>query len=418
MEQFTHSAKLRFEERTSITVPRPLIRKLRPTYTGPTNEFDSNVLSQKEYDYVVEWKRQRREAEREARRRQNRSMTHYVALPDCEEQTIEAGRLNDINEGRATVTPSEARILFRRAQAQWLQKEAERAQKREARKQNLPTQSMQDDCLRCRLTRMGTIFIAEHIVCSCKVDMPIGVTLIEEAEPHQTSLTKSDGRDEVQMLSVHHAVIPSPLASQTHQCEQPHKLVAEKTLKMKAAFPDTTAKNVVIYAPPGNGKTTLQREAFKTGVLIADMDISSASTSADVKEMLKVSSVLVNRPGVITEDMPLIAFIPERDTFLKRLKYKRGIRGKKACQWYDEMNFSHVRNRVECKIRRTFIADWFNLSELRTSATIYTSEYIRGICPKYKGKPENFRLDLLTNSVGPQTTAHSSAGQRDDHNSL
>lgn len=143
-------------------------------------------------------------------------------------------------------------------------------------------------------------------------------------------------------------------------------------LKNKRSFkiagfnnPSTFYQNVVIYAPPGYGKTMLQAKGFTDEVILTDTDDVSVSTSQQLRTMLVHASVLTNRIELLTDEMPAIMFIPShKPTFVSRVTSKTNVDTRTAEKWYGDINESASRfknNKLICKTHDTYVLDWLTI---------------------------------------------------------
>lgn len=119
-------------------------------------------------------------------------------------------------------------------------------------------------------------------------------------------------------------------------------------------------RHVMIYAPPGYGKLTLQKKMFKRNLLFLDTDDMPAPTKADITNILKHNSVLTNRWELIDKNIPTIIFKPmDSGTFINRVIEKCKIDEHTAQEWFNDLQSLKAPDNLTCLTRSSYIGDWF-----------------------------------------------------------
>ncbi|UHM27629.1 MAG: RNA-dependent RNA polymerase [Fushun virga-like virus 1] len=105
-------------------------------------------------------------------------------------------------------------------------------------------------------------------------------------------------------------------------------LKQEEDSPINSAITDISSRNnFMIYAPPGCGKTTMYSSLpYNVRKCILDTDYSSVSQNDCI--------ILTNRHEFISKDIPCIAIVPKRKTFINRCKAKGLL---PANEWYEDI---------------------------------------------------------------------------------
>lgn len=131
-----------------------------------------------------------------------------------------------------------------------------------------------------------------------------------------------------------------------------------------------TPSHVLIYAPPGYGKTTLQKEMFKKGITLLDTDRIPDPSPQDIDELLEHTSVLTNKWQLVTSRTPAIIFKPACiKTFVRRVSDKCKVTSDVAAQWYrDIRDRMHTpKSAIICITKTSYVTDWFADAQFRSA---------------------------------------------------
>lgn len=372
------------------TVPRELILHLRPNFQGKTSSFDFNRLTEREQQYVLRWKEERRRKFYEARREIRRSSySQNVKMePKRSDANIDNGTQDiDENAPNFRVTSQEqAMRLFRRAQ-----NECMATMKREIRGE---AHSSPIDCLACIFERRGETVIFGGPTHSCKIDVPDGRHELEEHDEHLRTV-EPPAVDDMAYIAVQlRAITKSSELSLKNSS-------AIRVSQMSSNQRDP--EHVVVFAPSGSGKTYAQKKLFEKGIITVDTDLILQPTSEDIHELLEVTSVFTNRADLITSDMRVLAFTPDYNTFKGRMKKKRFTKKKDIEKWYGEMEFPHVENLTRVRIKKSYVSQWFEVEgkDVKLSMRDKPRKEIMASMARI-GKPE--LKGLLREPVAPDGT--------------
>jgi len=272
--------------------------------------------------------------------------------------------------------PSHWRRLYKRSLARQSQIEEKDNAERGPRYSDEASASYRViDCVRCTMQLRGFIMISDSVLCTCKVRVPdvqiiITEDDVEDKHEHQdtvpyvdvlaTSVTLSSTKIEApitkdnppsrriklrtvdqhqyeEYTTVHHcenALLAYNYNNETLELRNynEHSLnrlpkpgdklkrltIETEHLEIAGVGQTATSEHVLIYAPPGCGKTTLQSQLHHDAIQILDTDDMPTCTQNDVKHLLRWTSVLTNRIDLISSDYPCIMFTPKDIQSLER----------------------------------------------------------------------------------------------------
>jgi hypothetical protein len=295
------------------------------------------------------------------------------------------------------------------------------------------------DCPRCFLIKRGNIFISDRILCTCTVSIPEGVTVYEqtncaEAEPdtcefsHVLAVSTALGAVWQTPPMEKDQPIQSLIASRSveqrseddedayaHQCveaEMPEfgeakeiflksdmeKIASRETLNSSDVSLSNVSKSTdeakgsaepkathcVIYAPPGFGKTTFQKNLMRAGIYTRDTDDMPFVNKMRLKGVLNTSTVLTNRLDLLTPDMPIIACIPKDANHVNRTRSELSV---EDCQyWFNcHRRLYHYERIVIIETNNAFVSDCFEVpgteAKLPIDHTLYRKldEYAKAL---------------------------------------
>lgn len=104
--------------------------------------------------------------------------------------------------------------------------------------------------------------------------------------------------------------------------------------------------NLVVYAPPGSGKTALQRDLQKQGKLVFDTD-------CELGPFPEHSVVFTNRHELLGQTLLSIAIVPSLSKFCERVKSKCGS----DSPWATKLGFESMWKSTRKKRVLTFLSD-------------------------------------------------------------
>lgn len=131
---------------------------------------------------------------------------------------------------------------------------------------------------------------------------------------------------------------------------------------MTSSLEDALVDHILIYAPPGFGKTTLQHQLMKRGVAILDTDDTPQTTKERLDKMLNVSSVLTNMINLVrSTNRPTLMFVPDSPEILKIRNPSFNLSDSDAQYWFQKHEELETKpNIIKCRVRNTYIAQWFS----------------------------------------------------------
>lgn len=287
-----------------------------------------------------------------------------------------------------SVTRREARKLFKCAVAKF---QAEQVRRAEEHRNRIRSERKQINCLRCMLIKHGNIMLSNSTISVCKFEIPEGHTILEdETTPAHHSDEKPSSKKYVEVLAKSVTLGNVEQTPPIERSQPPSQVVVERRIHiqrepefetdMHICIPSTQPQTldaplrldtdrlkegklgyVVIYAPPGFGKTTMQYESAKRGLTILDTDDIPGMTKEKLKSLLSWTSVLTNRLDLLDPSAPTIAFVPESKVALKeKTRAIMDLNNDDLDYWISVHDFSKFMRVVECKVRNSYITDWFH----------------------------------------------------------
>uniref|UniRef100_A0A1B0CRC8 Uncharacterized protein n=1 Tax=Lutzomyia longipalpis TaxID=7200 RepID=A0A1B0CRC8_LUTLO len=141
------------------------------------------------------------------------------------------------------------------------------------------------------------------------------------------------------------------------------KTIIQKSLhinKMKAS--SSNPQHVVIFAPIGFGKTTLQHRLMQQGIAIPDTDDIPCITQQQFRDMLQWTSILTNRLDLLAKDMPIVACVPATvEVLRKRMTpvHPDFLDDADIDYFMELMNFEDYPQVVKLRTQNRYLSDWF-----------------------------------------------------------